>query len=132
MTSVRALNAKYNENLRLIELILGRGITTGDQLYRLGKTLFGTRFKGVYTDRDKLPKLKDGECLIVNRKTGEHWVAMANLIGRRGIRTYDSFNRQSYLGGYRSGDVDGKPDQMVYESNCGQRSLSWLTTVLSK
>jgi hypothetical protein len=80
-------------------------------------------------DGDKYPILKSGECYIVNRKSNEHWVAVANINGKN--YTYDSFNRPDYLGGFQSGDVDGYPDQSYSQENCGQRTLAWLTTILS-
>jgi hypothetical protein len=124
-----SMERKYKQNLKNVEKMIGVGITDGGQLYDLSKKLFGAKFRGIYDDKDKLPKLKAGECLIINRKTNEHWVAMANIKGKS--YKYDSFNRPSYRGGYLNGDFDNRPDQKASEHNCGQRCIAWLVTVLS-
>ena len=114
----------------MIESVLGNGITNGDQLAELASKLFGKQFRGVYGDYDVFPKLGLNEFVIINRRDGQHWITTANVGGK--IYTYDSFNRPEYLGGFTSGDEDGKPDQLPYQTNCGQNCLAWLITVFSK
>ena len=88
------------------------------------------KFKGVYDWRDKLPVLKNGQCIIINKMTNTHWIGSANIGGH--MYTYDSFNRPDYIGGNINGDNDSYPDQNINESNCGARCIAWLVTVLSK
>lgn len=94
----------------------------------MARALLKNKFKGVYVDGEKYPKLKAGEGIIINRKENEHWVSTANIGGKK--YTYDSFNRKEYLGGYHTGDFDGIVDQKLHENSCGQRCISWLMTVL--
>jgi hypothetical protein len=124
------LNNEYNKNLKNIISILGDGITNGEQLFNISKKLFGDRFLGIYGDKQKKPRLNLDECIIVNRKDNEHWICKANV--NNTVYTYDSFNRKSYLGGFKSGDYDGRPDQKLYEENCGQRCIAWLVTIFSQ
>jgi len=125
---MNALNKIEQLNLHNIEHIIGRTTTTGEQLDKIGRHLLGDKFKGVFSDGDRLPHLDRGHGLIINRRPNEHWVSVANIGGK--IYTYDSFNRRPYLGGHQSMDIDGKPDQKDWESDCGQRSLAMLLTVL--
>lgn len=120
----------YNTNLQLVERLIGNRVTTGDELANLASKLFGSKFLGVYDWKDKMPLLKVGECIIVNKKTNVHWIGTANVDGN--IYTYDSFNRPDYVGGFLNGDGDGRADQRVWEENCGSRVVAWLTTVLSR
>ena len=113
----------------MVESIVGDGITYSDQLEKLGKKIIGDKFLGVFLDGEPPEYLKDNECVIINRKMNQHWVACINI--NDNIYTYDSFDRKNYLGGYGDGDYDGIPDQEINESNCGQRSLAYLITTLS-
>ena len=123
------LNRIYKKNLKLIENVLGSGITYGSDLNRIGKALLGSKFKGVYGNFEQKPKIKNGECYIVNRMDNQHWVSVLKLNDHK--YTYDSFNRRSYLGGLKNADYDQIPDQSKVQSNCGQRSLSFLVTTLT-
>ena len=123
-----ALNKIDQLNLGNVEHTIGKSTTNGEQLNKLGQRLLGNKFKGIYSDGERLPHLDVGEGLIINRKPNEHWVSMANVDGK--IYTYDSFNRRPYLGGHQSMDFDGKPDQKDYQSDCGQRALAMLLTVM--
>ena len=119
----------YSTNLQLVERLIGNRVTTGYELSNLAKKLFGSKFLGVYDWKDKMPHLKVGDCIIVNKKSNEHWIGTANVGGT--IYTYDSFGRPDYIGGHVDGDEDGEPDQIISEQNCGARVLSWLVSVLS-
>jgi len=120
----------YYTNLQLVERLIGNRVTTGGQLDDLAHKLFGSKFLGIYDWKDKIPVLKQGECVIVNKKTNQHWIGTANIGGD--IYTYDSFNRPEYIGGYLNGDSDGNRDQKMWESNCGARTIAWIVSVLSK
>jgi len=122
-------NSTYKTNLTLIEYLIGNGITTGSVLSKLAKLLFGSKFKGIYDWKRKIPKIGIGECVIVNKKTNEHWIGVANVKGT--MYCYDSFNRKEYIGNYASGDTDDKPDQTISEIDCGGRTLAWLVSALS-
>lgn len=124
--NTKILNSEYKRNLKLVEKILGNGITNGAQLNCLANKIFGKKFKGILDENEPLPKLKNMECVIRNRLNNEHWISEVNIGGK--LYTYDSFNRKEYIDG-KSGDFDGFPDQKKNEQNCGQRSLSYLITV---
>jgi hypothetical protein len=113
----------------MIESILGNSITNGGVLSDIARRLFGEKFKGLYVIGDRLPVLKEGESIILNQPSDVHWVGLVRVNGQ--TYKYDSFNRKSFIGGYVNGDYDNKPDQKQWEANCGQRTLAWLTTVLS-
>ena len=119
----------YNRNLKLVESIIGNRITNGGDLYRVAKQLFGDKFLGVYDHKDKIPKLKNDECVIINQPTNQHWIGRANVNGK--VYQYDSFNRPDFVGGFINGDENNEPDQRLDEANCGARVLAWLTTILS-
>lgn len=121
------MNSKYDKNLKYVESILGNGITNGGQLYKLAHKLFRKKFIGVFDYKQHLPELNVDECMILNQKTNEHWIAMANICGT--IYKYDSFDRKSYIIPYKDGDFDGAPDQNILETNCGSRCIAWLITV---
>lgn len=88
------------------------------------------RFIGVYP-RNKIPSHTNiGDCLIFNNKSkiGEHWLALVH--GHKHIYVYDSFGRSKEF--FNLSDVykmtDPKPEQNIYEENCGARCLAWLMT----
>ena len=113
----------------MVESLIGNKITNGEQLDGLAKQLFGKRYIGLFDWKDKLPVLKNGECIIINKKSNEHWIGTIKLNDK--LYTYDSFNRPDYIGGNLSGDNDLIPDQNYNQENCGSRVLAWLTTILS-
>jgi len=126
----KQLNAKYLSNLKLVERILGTGITTGKQLNDLAINVFGRSFKGIYGSTDKLPKLRESQCILVNAPgNNEHWVGACVKNGV--MYEYDSFNRDVLGRGYVDGDFDDRADQRLQESNCGQRTIAYLVTMLS-
>lgn len=126
----------YNNVTNKISKMLGHNGTTFDQeLHRMGKKLFGVKFKGVFTS-DKIPKLNElSPYAIVNLdrsgEPGSHWVAIAKKNNEMVI--FDSFGRTKeilpmayYSGNGRLIYPDNDPNQRVLETNCGQKSLSWL------
>ena len=63
---------KYNEFVSVIEKRLGKNTTTDNaELYRVGRELFGARFKGVYAS-DGIPALtaKQPFAVINNKARG--------------------------------------------------------------
>lgn len=112
----------YKSLLDAIENSMGSGSTSSDQLDRVGRALFLTKWKGVYASDQYYP-LK-GYCIVnidTSQLSGTHWVAVANGL------TYDSFGRCGLLGNSNlTCGGDGVPDQSVLEMNCGQRCLAWL------
>lgn len=128
--TVSNFNRLYNQNLQMVIKVIGHdGITTGGELDKVARQLFGIKYKGIFIKGNTKPVLKNNECYIMNYKTNEHWICMIRINGVK--YTYDSFNRKNYLHGYKSGDVDGVGDQKYWEDSCGQRCLSFLVTVLS-
>ena len=125
----------YKESLREIERGLGNGITNSREVTEMGECLFDAKYKGTYAV-DRLPKLKHGECCIINldrsHQPGSHWVAVFKSNNKYVI--YDSFGRKSskILKSLKRLDIidtDYDPEQMMQEDNCGQRSLAWLWCV---
>jgi hypothetical protein len=127
--SVKYLNSKYKKNLKMVESILGRGITNGEQLESLARYIFGARFRGVFSPRQKLPVLREAQFVIINKPANQHWIAAYRLRGK--LYEYDSFDRDMLGGKYLDGDVDGRADQRISQSNCGQRVLAHVLTVLA-
>ena len=131
-SNVQKLNRKYRQNLKLVESIIGhQKETTGAELDKLSTAIFGNKYRGLYGATDKLPKLKNRECIIINKPSNTHWLGLAKINGHE--YAYDSYNRPNFLGsGYRNGDIDNIADQSGLQENCGQRTVAWLCTILSQ
>lgn len=104
----------------------------GGQLSSLAVKLFGSKFRGIYVKGDKLPILKEGEILIQNNPTNIHWIGVANVKGTR--YEFDSFGRDMLGNAYTDYNTptDNVEDQRIWEANCGQRTLAFFVTVMSK
>lgn len=120
----------YNNYLKIIEEELqNKSTTTDEELNRYCKNAFGKKFKGVYPI-DKIPKLKNKECLIFNLdkadQSGSHWMGLYRCNDKNYV--YDSFGRSSKKLNVPMKTIDTEDDaeQKLKESNCGQRSVSWL------
>lgn len=123
----------YNTLLRKVEKRMGNETTFSNDLHNVAKSLLGHKFQGIFT-ADKLPKLtKTQPYAIVNLDSsweeGSHWIALAKS-GKKVI-FYDSFGRpnSSILPLLKGGNVVNTEDdaeQKMEETNCGQRSTSWL------
>lgn len=111
--------------------------TTNTELERAGRCLLHLKFRGVFP-ANQIPMLTcERPYCIVNLDTsdqdGSHWVAVAKHDGGE-VHFYDSYGRDggSILPWLRlsgNGDISNADDdveQRPGESNCGQRSLSWL------
>ena len=132
----RDVMKKYNEFVSVIEKRLGKNTTTDNaELYRVGRELFGARFKGVYAS-DGIPILTAKQpYAVVNNKAaasgGEHWLGIARIPRTGRVLVYDSYGRshETLLPGALppgSHDTDRDIEQSVAQTNCGQRSLAWL------
>jgi hypothetical protein len=82
-----------------------------------------------------MPKLSDGQSAILNlddhKGPGTHWVAC--LRDKKNLIVYDSFGRDSKqilsklkTGGLKVKDTDYDAEQDRLQTNCGQRSISFL------
>ncbi len=142
----------YLKELKIIEKlkipgttkILGSGLTYGGELAKLGKKLFGNKFKGVYASNEvKDLKETDKGYFIFNLdkrdEPGSHWLGIVKT--PKGIMIYDSFGRPSKqiipsvftLGHSISGkpklritDTEDDAEQLITEENCGSRAMSFL------
>ena len=137
------INIKYNilrdfdDYLIRIQDILSDKVTTNVQLYRLGKKLFGDRFKNVYTSDDNI-RLSNNQCCIVNtdssRQAGSHWVALyryKSSINGDHYYVFDSFGRDiktlsKYFRFRKWINVEHIRRESYKQSNCGQLSMSYL------
>ena len=86
---------EYEDNLMLIEDILGAGVTNNIQLDKVGTYLFDGDYLGTFSS-DHFPKhILNEQCFIINNKSskskGEHWTAVYKRNGK--VYGYDSFNR---------------------------------------
>ena len=134
MNSEVEVMAKYNKILKDIKKQLGNKTTYSSDLNSLGIRLLGGKFNGVYP-ADKIKISKKQPYCIVNTDTskgmGEHWCALAMMDNK--IIFYDSFARdgvklipQLKNIGLRIINTDDDIEQKILQSDCGQRSLSWL------
>lgn len=128
-------DAIYKTLLRKVETKMGNETTFSNDLFVVAKSFLGHKFKGIFT-ADQIPKLtKTQPYAIVNLDSsyeeGSHWIALAKS-GKKVI-FYDSFGRPAksilpLLKGEGTTIVNTEDDaeQKIEETNCGQRSLSFL------
>jgi len=138
------IDKEYQRILHNVECLLHtHGVTYQNQLNNFGKRIFGRRFAGVFAS-DRIPKLNSiKDMAIVNLDTsnepGSHWIGMYKKPDSHNIYVYDSFNRKvSHIlptfTRYTPYHIEAiKSDKYVkqgnFESNCGQRCLTWLILV---
>jgi len=114
--------------------MVGRDTTWSPDLERAGKTLFGRKFRGVFTS-DNLPKLKSGNMAIVNLDSsdeeGSHWIGVVKE--KKTTLIYDSFGRKLHkiipnaFKKYKSvQSTEMDKEQRESEEDCGARSLAFL------
>lgn len=129
----------YNEYLKkIVRPLLGNDTTYLNDLEKVGRKLFGVKFKGVYPC-DKIPKLNDlSPYCIANldnsKQCGSHWIGIAKIHGKNECLVYDSFGRSykkiipilGYNGNGKIINTDRDIEQKVLENNCGERSMAWL------
>ena len=112
--------------------LMGHDATYDSQLRETGKQYL-PKFVGVFPS-DQIPKLKRGECCIVNLdptgKPGSHWTGLCKR--KKGYIFFDSFGRchteimPSLKGLGQIQNTDNDADQRVEQMDCGQRTLAWL------
>ena len=122
---------EYEQNLMLIEDILGPGVTTNVQLDKLCYYLFNN-YLGTFSS-EKFPKhILKSQCFIINNKSskskGEHWIA---VFMKDKLYVYDSFNRNVHKLSHHFKNLhfinsNTDRDESYKEDNCGQRCVSWL------
>ena len=129
-------NEIYDTILLEIERIMGKDTTTNNiELNELCKRILGSKFIGVFSS-DQIPKLKKGQSCIANLDTsdkpGSHWVALYCNEHTR-CYFYDSFGRpiKSFKNLQKRNRMvqeakDYDAEQSKTESNCGQRSATFL------
>ena len=125
----------YHAFLNAIEKAMTHDQTTGNvELERMGRHLFGTKFRGVFAS-DGFPALSARQpYAIVNTKSaasgGEHWLGVARVPRTGRLLVYDSYGRThtSLLRTLPPGSEDAELDaeQELSEKKCGQRALAWL------
>lgn len=130
LNNLNRVQTKYTKNNKVTYL---------DQLDRIGKKLFETKWHGIYPS-DKIPKLNSIKryCILnLDRsdEPGSHWVALAKLKDGQTI-FYDSFGRchtkiipaLNLSGNGRIINSEKDREQKIREENCGQRCLAFLMT----
>tara|TARA_R110000782_G_scaffold251072_1_gene338580 strand:+ start:45 stop:506 length:462 start_codon:yes stop_codon:yes gene_type:complete len=101
-----------------------------------GKTLFGNKYMGTFTS-DKFPKLTDDipYCIInvdTTNEPGSHWMGVCKYSGADKYLVFDSFGRKSNVlisnvaKIKKIVDTNYDKDQLVKQTDCGQRCLSFL------
>jgi NDP-sugar pyrophosphorylase family protein len=132
----------YNKILKDIELLVGNDVTYLSDLEKIGKKLFGVKFKGVYPS-NHIPKLNDlSPYAILNldtsQQSGSHWIAIAKNKNKNETLIFDSFGRNGrtiikslyYSGNGRIINSDLKDsEQTVDQDNCGAKSICFLVVV---
>ncbi len=126
----------YLKELKIIEKQIGSGLTYGGELAKLGKKLFGNKFKGVYASNEvkDLKKTNRGYFIYNLDKRdepGSHWLGIVKT--PKGIMIYDSFGRPSeqiipsvFTLGHKITDTQDDAEQLITEENCGSRAMSFL------
>jgi len=124
----------YNRFLKHFRKLLGVKLTYTGALFKLGKQLFGTKFKAVIPS-DRIPILDNHQsyCIVNVDKTGmsgTHWLAMAFRDGY--IYVYDSYGRPTRKlipNSFQKNmiDTDYDAEQTRNQDDCGQRCLAWLS-----
>lgn len=126
----------YLTFLKKIEKKHGNKETNNEQLHKIGRKMFGEKFKGVYAS-DKIPVMKNNQYAIVNlddsTQVGSHWVSLIKE-GNKSL-VYDSFGRKTYkilpklVQSGKGGiilETENDAEQNKIEENCGQRCLASL------
>jgi NDP-sugar pyrophosphorylase family protein len=129
----------YNKILKDIISLVGDDVTYLSELEKVGKKLFGVKFKGVFPS-NHIPKLNDlSPYAILNldtsKQSGSHWIAIAKHPHKNETLIYDGFARKGrtiikslyYSGNGRIIDSDLKDsEQTVSENSCGARAITFL------
>ena len=126
---------EYENNLTILQDILGNGSTDNTQLQSIGMFLFNSTqnkpFIGVFSS-DKMPILKNNQMCIINTddKKGIHWVSCYKYKNKTYV--FDSFDRDckslSKFWKHKHNWINANKDrdQAYTEENCGVRCMCWL------
>jgi hypothetical protein len=126
------INKYYDNLVLLVESMLGHSDTTfNTDLNQIGKNLFKSKWKGVYSF-DQIPKnLSDKQMLIFNldksNEPGSHWCSLYQNKDKAIV--YDSFGRRVLGSGKSIIYTERDKEQKLIENNCGQRCLAWLILI---
>ena len=110
------------------------GLTSNIQLDKLGKSLFGDRYKGAVMS-DQIPRLKNNEMCIINTdpstKKGMHWIGITKHDNK--IYAFDSFGRkiQKLSLNFKHKkwiNVSQTAHESDYGKDCGELSMAFLMT----
>lgn len=116
----------------LVTRLLGNGVTSGDDLDRVAKKIFGNVYQGIRTT-DNLPlnkEIKNNTFYIVWKgvegETG-HWMSIWKKNGKP--YEFDSYESEDLSPEYINYNIPNKERQTVYETNCGEQVLSRMMKV---
>ena len=124
--------------------ILGKDALQGTTLQDTGEKLFGSKFRGVFSQNEKTLDVSKTGYYIINTdivgKPGIHWVALYTTA--KTVYVFDSFGRKSArllshlvskarLNNKRIIDTDHDRDQTNNSNICGQLCVAWLMVVKS-
>ena len=132
---------EYNISLNKIEKMMGNHTTYDNELVKYGKTLFKSKFIGVFAADNYPTKIKNGTCFIINldkkNEPGSHWCAICKEANNDVLWVYDSFARDVhqilptiYKNKNKIKTTEKDAEQSVSETNCGQRSLAFIDVFL--
>ena len=139
-----SIEKEFNKKVKKYRKIVGVKGTWGKELDRVGKSIYGSNFCGIYTQND-LPwsKIKKSKCMygILNNDIegpGEHWIAFH--VKDSQFYCWDSYGRsmkeivpvlekklKSQRIRYKANDKDA--NQKNSDDDCGARCLAWLHCV---
>ena len=124
-----SLNDRFKYFLGLVHSKIGRGVTSGGQLDKFAKTYIPRGYRGIYSETDPIPRLKNNEFIIKNVPHNTHWIAVFKLNGT--LYEYDSFGRDMLGARYKDFNRpnDNLVDQRFIQMDCGQRVLSILMSL---
>ena len=112
--------------------VIGDKVTNNIHLLKLGKKLFGEKFKAVYCADDNI-RLNNDQCCIVNTdshdKSGLHWIGLYKY--RNVYYSMDSFGRDvrklsKYFKNKPWQNFEFHRIESFKSSNCGELSMTFL------
>ena len=131
-------NDLYDKYLKKSNKLVGTKTTYLTQLDKVGRKLFGTKFRGVYPS-DRIPKLTDSTpyaILNLDKESGigTHWISVCKIPGKNETMIYDSFGRHhkkiiSTLNLSGNGKIINTKldaEQRLFATDCGSRSICWI------
>lgn len=122
--------------------LLGKGMTTDEQLTKVGKKLLGNAYLGTFSSDIKISNIPKNLSVffIINvdgeHAEGSHWLAISRLAGNENYYIYDSYARHSKIlipkfvkSHYKYVDLNESADQTKKEENCGARCMAVLVYI---